>query len=91
MRGDREYRTYIKGRFIHVSELSTKLFCRLCKAVLSLTDVIKETRKGMHSILQIKYRACDVLNKIPTGKIQPRKAQNRLFRISTQKWHWVMG
>ena len=31
-------RPYIEGRFVHVSELGAKLFCRLCKAVLSLTD-----------------------------------------------------
>ena len=57
-------RPYIEGRFFHVSELVAKLFCRLSKAVLSLTDVIRETRMGMHSILNMKCRACDVLNKI---------------------------
>ena len=69
-------RPYIEERFVHVSELGAKLFCRLCKAVLSLTDVITETRKGMHSILNMKCRAK-----------KANKANNRLFRISTQKWH----
>ena len=66
---------YIEGQFVHVSELGAKLFCRPWKAVLPLTDVIKETRKGMHSTLHIKCCACDVLNKIPTGKIHPRKSE----------------
>ena len=68
-------RPYIEGRFVHVGELGAKLFCRPCKAVLSLTNVIKETRKGMHSTLHIKCRACDVLNKISTGKIHPGKSE----------------
>ena len=72
-------RPYIEGRFVHVSELGAKLFCRLCKAVLSLTDVIRKTRKGMHSILNMKCRACDVLNKIPTGKIFPRKSEKSII------------
>ena len=35
-------RPCIEGRFVHVSELSAKQFYRLCKAVLSLTDVINK-------------------------------------------------
>ena len=38
-------RPYIEGRFVHVSELGAKLFCRLCKAGLFLMHVIKETRR----------------------------------------------
>ena len=74
----------LRVRFVHESELGAKLFCRPCKAVLSLTGVIKETREGMHSTLLIKCRACDVLNKIPTGKIHLEKSDNHLFRISTR-------
>ena len=40
---------------------------------------MKETRKGMHSILNIKCRAYDVLNKIPTGKINPRKSEKSVI------------
>ena len=68
-------RPYIEGRFVH----SAKLFCRLCKAILSLTDVIRETRKSVHSILNMKCRACDVLNKIPTRKIHPRKSEKSVI------------
>ena len=66
-------RPYIERRFVHVSELGAKLFCRLCKAVLSLTDVIRETRKGMHSILNMKCRACDVLNNGKNSSSKKRK------------------
>ena len=72
-------RPYIEGRFVHLSELDAKLFCRLCKAVLSLMDVIRESRKGMHSILNMKCRASDVLNKIPMGKIHPRKSEKSVI------------
>ena len=72
-------RPYIEGRFVHVSELGANLFCRLSKAVSSLTDVIRETHKGMHSILNMKCRACDVLNKIPPGKIHPRKSEKSVI------------
>ena len=33
----------------------------------------------MHSILNMKCRACDVLNKIPTGKIHPRKNEKSVL------------
>ena len=72
-------RPYIEGRFVHVSELGAKLFCRLCKAVLSFTDVIKKIRKGMRSILNIKCRACDVLNKIPTEKINSEESEKSVI------------
>ena len=38
-----------------------------------------ETRKAMHWILNIKFRACDVLNKIPTGKIHPGKSEKSVI------------
>ena len=75
-------RPYIEGRFVHVRELGAKLFCRLSRAVLSLTDIIKETRKGMHSILNIK---CDVMNQIPTGKIYPGKNEKSYIPDTNSK------
>ena len=83
-------RPHNEGRFVHVSEVGAKLFCRPCKAVLSLMHVVKETRKGMHSTSHMKCRACDVLNKIPIyGKNSSSKKPKIIYyryQLAHSEW-----
>lgn len=48
--------------------MADHLYCSSCQEVLSLNDVIKETRYGLASVFIVKCRKCLAETRVPTGK-----------------------
>lgn len=62
----------IEGRrLVDLKVMAHALKCS-CGEILSLIDVEKETRCGFASEFQIKCRKCQLINFIPTSKMQSR-------------------
>ncbi|XP_011883725.1 PREDICTED: uncharacterized protein LOC105570884, partial [Vollenhovia emeryi] len=55
-------------RIVHVKTLGDQMFCRKCKSILSLQDIISEKRHGLASVFDIKCRNCKVISKVETDK-----------------------
>ena len=71
-------RPYIEGRFVHVSELGAKLFCRPCKALYFSHGRHKKDSQEHALRFTHKVSCVCVPNKISTGKIHPGKSE-KLF------------
>lgn len=55
-------------RIVELKTLATKLICICYKEILSLTNVEKERRNGLVSILSVRCHKCLLVNDVPTGK-----------------------
>ncbi|XP_046746391.1 uncharacterized protein LOC124411343 [Diprion similis] len=58
-----------RQRIVDLCELGRNLKCKKCKNVFDLENIVAEKHVGLHSVLSIVCRECDVTNAVHTGKI----------------------
>lgn len=55
-------------RVVEVIELGKNLKCFNCHSILSLLNIEKERRCGLHSVFTVKCQNCQTNTEVPTGK-----------------------
>lgn len=55
-------------QIVELEELGKNLKCSKCHEVLSLENIVKETRMGLNSILNVLCETCSVITLVSTGK-----------------------
>lgn len=55
-------------RIVEVNELGKNLKCHQCKGILSLLDIKKERKNGLHSVFSVLCQKCEQVTEVPTGK-----------------------
>ncbi|KAK0071480.1 hypothetical protein PV325_012831, partial [Microctonus aethiopoides] len=71
-------------RIVELVELGKNLKCCVCQRVLSLENITNETRKGLHSILNVNCNECSIETIVPTGKIHTTKSEVKHSDVNTK-------
>ncbi|CAH1110613.1 unnamed protein product [Psylliodes chrysocephalus] len=72
------------GRIVELLELGKHLKCCWCERVLSLENITNETRKGLYSILNVKYNECNIETIVPTDKVHATKSEVKHSDVNTK-------
>ncbi|KAK0170618.1 hypothetical protein PV328_008451 [Microctonus aethiopoides] len=71
-------------RIVRLNTLGKKLFCKKCKSVLSLCDIIQEKKIGISSIFYITCRGCDQTNEVYSDKTHQVSKNKMHFDTNTK-------
>lgn len=71
-------------RIVDIDVLANNLICKVCETILSLKEIKKELRAGLHSTFSIECKKCGVLNIVDTGKLHVSKNKGRHADINTK-------
>lgn len=70
-------------RVVNLKVMAQHMDCTSCKAVLSLRNIEKETRRGLASIFLVRCRDCLILNIVPTDNVHPGPGNRSLFAVNS--------
>ncbi|XP_043269762.1 uncharacterized protein [Venturia canescens] len=71
-------------RIVELTELGKNLRCCKCFKVLSLENIVKETRLGLISCLTVSCESCCVNTSVLTGKMHTSKNDAKLSDVNTK-------
>lgn len=71
-------------RIVELIELGKNLRCCKCSKVLSLENIVKETRLGLNSCLTVSCEICCVNTSVLTGKMHTSKNNSKLSDVNTK-------
>ncbi|XP_051158052.1 uncharacterized protein LOC127279631 [Leptopilina boulardi] len=73
-------------RIVHLKTMAEQLYCKKCKSVLSLTNVVDEKRYGLASVLSVKCDKCLFYTQVSTDKQHVVSGQNKRkhFDVNTK-------
>ncbi|XP_011312822.1 uncharacterized protein [Fopius arisanus] len=74
----------VDNRIVNLSMLGKELICSTCEAILSLNNIVNETKRGLGSYLEVACTQCPFVKTVPTSKLvkEPDSKNRQSFEIN---------